>query len=77
MGGNNQSAGYFVGYNGSEVLTDDVETKVDTGSNASGCQDVLFVYIEHIGLKLNERKRVSQLVRISPMCRRALPFIRP
>jgi hypothetical protein len=57
----------IVGHDGSEVLTNDVKTEVDTGRTPGGGKDVLFVYIKHIGLNPNQRKCASHLVDKLPM----------
>ncbi len=71
MRGYNCPTSYIIGHDGSEVLTNDVKTKVDTGSAPGGGKDVLFIYIKHIGLNPNQRKCASHLVDKPPMCSRA------
>jgi hypothetical protein len=67
MRGYNCPPSYIIGHDCSEVLTNDVKTKVDTGSTPRGSKDVLFVYIKHIGLNPNQGKCVSHLVDKLPM----------
>jgi hypothetical protein len=74
MRGYNCPPSYIIGHDCSEVLTNDVKTKVDTRGTPGGGKDVLFVYIKHIGLNPNQRKCASHLVDKLPMCRR-LPAI--
>ena len=62
---------YIIGHDCSEVLTNDVKTKVDTGGTPGGGKDVLFVHIKHIGLNPNQRKCASHLVDELPMRSRA------
>jgi len=67
MRGYNCPPGYIIGHDGSEVLTNDVKTKVDTGSTPGGGKNVLFIYIKHIGFNPNQRKCASHLVDKLPM----------
>jgi hypothetical protein len=74
MWGYNCPPSYIIGHDCSEVLANDVKTKVDTGSTPGGSKDVLFVYIKHIGLNPNQRKCASHLVDKLPM-RSSVPAI--
>jgi hypothetical protein len=74
MRGYNCPPSNVIGHDCSEVLTNDVKTKVDTGSAPGGGKDVLFVYIKHIGLNPNQRKCASHLVDKLPM-RSSVPAI--
>ncbi len=67
MRGYNCPPGYIIGHDGSEVLTNDVKTKVDSGSTPGGGKNVLFIYIKHIGFNPNQRKCAGQLVDKFPM----------
>src|ERR1700689_8714 len=67
MRGYNRPPSYIIRHDCSEVLTNDVKTKVDTGSTPGGGKNVIFVYIKHIRLNPNQRKFASHLVDKLPM----------